>query len=332
MVRIYCKSKVISSGKTGKRWRLHIQADVRCWRKVDRSAGFRLQISDRRCQVEECSQFDRVGNHNNLYLSVKTNYVIITRVMLKITFVQMDSVRSGVKKRIPGGAPSLCCRIPGRWMTIWNPESVYLICFVVLEDRKKSLGVLSKRVLGYHIFNTVEPYCRNFTAYCGRLKGFMTENAQWTDEKIRSASPDDKYWGAVSVLWTENLHTVDNHWHNQPWQKFIFILFRSTAHTTSCLDWLMDTKDEESIRESPTNCTRLRTFLARLFFLSETIRIILIAIVCCLEWLTGMEISMTWRRSWTRRATPLRLTESAQDWSRYCGKWPSRLLDSNELF
>ncbi|KAK6039531.1 hypothetical protein COOONC_22964 [Cooperia oncophora] len=66
-------------------------------------------------------------------------------------------------------------------------------------------GVLSREVLHYHIQNTVETYCTNFTQYCDRMKEFVGQNQDYIKQTLASTSRDDMYWSAVNQRTTSSL-------------------------------------------------------------------------------------------------------------------------------
>ncbi|CAJ0583201.1 unnamed protein product, partial [Mesorhabditis spiculigera] len=70
-------------------------------------------------------------------------------------------------------------------------------------------GILSKPVVQFHIMNTVDVYCTNYTGYCNRLKTFMSDNAKWTTEQIQQAKPDDVYWSAVNRTYYQLSGLID---------------------------------------------------------------------------------------------------------------------------
>ncbi|VDO19868.1 unnamed protein product [Heligmosomoides polygyrus] len=55
-------------------------------------------------------------------------------------------------------------------------------------------GVLSRQVLHYHIQNTAEDYCKNFTQYCKRMTEFVGQNQDYIKKKLQTTSRDDMYW------------------------------------------------------------------------------------------------------------------------------------------
>uniref|UniRef100_A0A0M3HIL9 Phospholipase B-like n=1 Tax=Ascaris lumbricoides TaxID=6252 RepID=A0A0M3HIL9_ASCLU len=61
----------------------------------------------------------------------------------------------------------------------------------------KLSGNLSSVVIGYHIHNAVEDYCKNYTEYCSRLNEFVNQSMQWIKRELASKNPDDIYWAQV---------------------------------------------------------------------------------------------------------------------------------------
>ncbi|GMR34094.1 hypothetical protein PMAYCL1PPCAC_04289, partial [Pristionchus mayeri] len=72
-------------------------------------------------------------------------------------------------------------------------------------------GLLSKTIIGYHIHNTVDEYCKNFTQYCGRLNGFLNENQKWIGSQLSAAPKDDPYWSAVNRTYYQMSGLIDGY-------------------------------------------------------------------------------------------------------------------------
>ncbi|CAD6188713.1 unnamed protein product [Caenorhabditis auriculariae] len=70
-------------------------------------------------------------------------------------------------------------------------------------------GVLSHTVLGYHLENAMNDYCKNFTQYCSRLEGFLTENQNWIKSELEKHPSDDIYWGAVNRTYYQLSGLID---------------------------------------------------------------------------------------------------------------------------
>uniref|UniRef100_A0A0N4W2Y6 Phospholipase B-like n=1 Tax=Haemonchus placei TaxID=6290 RepID=A0A0N4W2Y6_HAEPC len=72
-------------------------------------------------------------------------------------------------------------------------------------------GVLSREVLHYHIQNTAEDYCTNFTQYCKRMNEFVGQNQDYIKQKLASTSRDDMYWSAVNRTYHQLTGLIDGY-------------------------------------------------------------------------------------------------------------------------
>ena len=62
------------------------------------------------------------------------------------------------------------------------------------------IGILSRQVLSYNIYNTQTGYCDGYKKYCKRLNAYLQENLAWIRENIEKADPNDVYWQAVGYF------------------------------------------------------------------------------------------------------------------------------------
>ncbi|ETN77296.1 lysophospholipase, partial [Necator americanus] len=76
-------------------------------------------------------------------------------------------------------------------------------------------GVLSRKVLNYHIQNTVEDYCKNFTQYCNRMTDFLAENQKYIKDKLVATSRDETYWVTVNYTYHQLTGLIDGY-ENRP--------------------------------------------------------------------------------------------------------------------
>ncbi|PIO73017.1 hypothetical protein TELCIR_05027 [Teladorsagia circumcincta] len=79
------------------------------------------------------------------------------------------------------------------------------------ELQAYAAGVLSREVLHYHIQNTAEDYCKNFTQYCKRMNEFVGQNQDYIKEKLASTPRDDTYWSAVNRTYHQLTGLIDGY-------------------------------------------------------------------------------------------------------------------------